>query len=70
MNPLVSVVMPVRDAGAWLGKAVNSILQQSLSGLELIVVDDHSRDGAITELDRSDARLRVIANPGHGVSQA
>ena len=62
--------MPVRDAGAWLGDSVGSILRQSLPGLELIVVDDHSRDGAIAQLDRSDARLQVMPNPGRGVSQA
>jgi len=68
--PLVSVVMPVRDGGAWLAGAVDSILGQTLAELELIVVDDHSQDRAVQQLDRHDSRLRLLANPGCGVSAA
>ena len=50
MNPLVSVIMPVRDGGAYLEASVDSILGQSLSSLELILVDDHSVDSAISGL--------------------
>ena len=35
MDPAVSVIMPVRDGGAWLRGAVDSILQQTLADLEL-----------------------------------
>ncbi|HRQ63824.1 MAG TPA: glycosyltransferase family 2 protein, partial [Xanthomonadaceae bacterium] len=69
--PLVSVVMPVRDGGAWLGEAVDSILGQSLEDIELIVVDDHSRDGAVASLPaRRDPRLRVLSSPAPGVVAA
>jgi glycosyltransferase involved in cell wall biosynthesis len=44
MARLVSVVMPVLDAGPWLGEAIDSILTQSHEDLELIVVDDGSSD--------------------------
>lgn len=70
MNPLVSVVMPVRDAGVYLDAAVQSILGQSHEQLELILVDDHSSDGAITALDHSDPRLHIHASKGHGVVNA
>jgi glycosyltransferase involved in cell wall biosynthesis len=70
MNPRVSVVLPVRDGGAWLTAAVDSILGQTLRELELIVVDDHSRDGAVARLARDDARLRVVGSDGSGVSAA
>lgn len=68
--PLVSVVLPVRDGGAWLAGAVDSILAQSLRELELIVVDDGSRDGAPARLARDDARLSVVAAAGRGVASA
>jgi GT2 family glycosyltransferase len=69
--PLVSVVMPVRDGGAWLGEAVDSILTQTLSDIELIVVDDHSRDGAVAALAaRTDLRLRTLPSPQPGVVAA
>ncbi|MCB1610110.1 MAG: glycosyltransferase [Xanthomonadales bacterium] len=70
MMPQVSVIMPVRDAGAYLAPAVDSILGQSLAGLELLIIDDHSRDQAITEVCRNDSRLRVITNPGRGLVEA
>ncbi|MEJ2384861.1 MAG: glycosyltransferase [Xanthomonadales bacterium] len=70
MPPRVSVVLPVRDGGPWLAAAVASILDQTLSELELIVVDDHSRDGAVERLDRGDPRLQVIDSAGRGVSAA
>ncbi len=70
MNPLVSVVMPVRNGGVYLDTAVQSILGQSHDQLELILVDDHSSDGAIKALDRSDQRLHVHASHGHGVVNA
>jgi glycosyltransferase involved in cell wall biosynthesis len=70
MNPLISVVMPVRDGGRFLGQAVDSILTQSHENLELVLVDDHSRDDAILSLDKSDPRLRIIESTGSGVVSA
>jgi len=70
MTPLVSVVMPVRNGGAWLAAAVDSILAQSCRDLELLVVDDRSDDGAVEGLSRTDSRLTVIESEGHGVSAA
>lgn len=70
MQPLVSVVMPVRNGGAWLNAAVESILGQSLAQLELILVDDHSEDRAIERLTADDPRLRVLISEGRGVSSA
>jgi cellulose synthase/poly-beta-1,6-N-acetylglucosamine synthase-like glycosyltransferase len=67
--PTVSVILPARDAGVYLAPAVASILGQSWADLELILIDDHSRDGALDRLPR-DPRLRVFANRGRGVVAA
>ena len=48
-TPLVSVIMPIYNAGEYLYPAVKSILQQININLELIMVDDHSTDQAIDE---------------------
>jgi len=69
-GPLVSVVLPARDCGAYLDAAVASILGQTERRVELIVVDDHSRDGSIAGLSREDPRLRVVASPGEGIVDA
>ena len=70
MNPLVSVIMPVRDGGDYLETAVDSILGQSFSSLELILVNDHSVDAAISGLSTADPRLVLLENRGRGVSSA
>lgn len=43
-NPLVSVVMPVYNAGDFLRPAINSILNQTYKNFEMIIVDDASTD--------------------------
>jgi len=70
MNPVVSVIMPVRDGGDYLQTAVDSILAQSFSALELILVDDHSKDEAISGLSAADPRLVLLESQGRGVSSA
>ncbi len=70
MKPLVSVVLPVRNGGLYLDEAVASILNQTVENLELILVDDHSTDEAVSRLDKSDSRLKVFRSNGQGVVDA
>lgn len=69
-EPLISVLMPVRNGGPWLAPAVASVLGQTWRKLELVLVDDHSSDGAIAALDCSDPRLRLLRSPGRGLVAA
>ncbi len=57
-GPLVTVVMPVYNAAATLGAAVRSILDQTYTAWEMLLVDDGSTDGSL-ELARSFASERV-----------
>ncbi len=70
----VSVVIPARNAAAFIGGAINSALAQTLSDLEVIVVDDGSTDetAAIVQgFMGADARVRLIRHETpHGVSAA
>jgi hypothetical protein len=71
--PRVSVILPARDGGVYLADAVASILDQSFADLELLVIDDGSRDGtvaALAPLAARDARLRLLDNPGAGLVAA
>ena len=71
--PLVSVLMPAKNAEAHLDEAVRSILGQALLDLELVAVDDVSTDrtGEILEgFARRDARIQVVKGPGRGISAA
>jgi glycosyltransferase involved in cell wall biosynthesis len=65
------VVLPVRDGERYLRDAVDSVLAQTLSNLEVIVVDDGSTDGTLLLLEGvPDARLRVLRRPREGLVAA
>lgn len=70
MKPLVSVVMPVHNGGKYLQQAVDSILSQTMRDLELVMIDDHSTDSAISALDKSDPRITVLKSRGRGIVNA
>ena len=61
-NPSISVVMPVRNALPFLEESITSILTQTLSDFEFVILDDASTDGS-TELLRQwalrDRRIRL-----------
>jgi succinoglycan biosynthesis protein ExoA len=64
-EPLVSVIMPVRDDEAAVGAAVHSVLGQSMGELELIVLDGRSRDGTadvVRAIAQADPRVRLLTN--------
>ena len=62
--------MPVRNGGSYLAIAVRSILQQNEADLELLLINDHSDDSAITDLDCNDSRIRLLQSPGNGIVAA
>ena len=63
--PLVSVVMPVHDAAPFLEASITSILTQTLTDFEFIILDDASTDGSralLTEWARRDSRIRLFSS--------
>ena len=65
---LVSVVMPAYNAAPFIGSAVESVLRQTYADLELVVVDDASKDKTASVLRglHADARLRVLRHETNG----
>ena len=43
-KPLISVLMPMKNASAYLQDCIDSIIHQSYENWELLVVNDHSTD--------------------------
>lgn len=69
----ISVIVPVYNTEAYLPACVESLLAQTHENLELIFVDDGSKDGSAALLDayaERDPRIRVIHKPNGGVSSA
>lgn len=71
--PKISVIVPVYKAEAYLRRCVDSILNQTLTDFELILVDDGSPDLSGTICDEyavNDKRVKVIHKENGGVSSA
>jgi len=71
--PTVSVLMPNHNGGVWLAEAIESLLDQTLGDLELIVVDDGSTDGSpelLLAFAGRDARVRPVCLAKVGVVAA
>ena len=71
ITPVVTVIMPMKNAEAYVYDAISSILKQDFQCFELIVVDDGSTD-ASREIAESfpDNRVKVIAGPKTGAANA
>lgn len=71
--PAISVIVPVYKVEKYLETCVDSLLSQTFSDIEIILVDDGSPDQCGTICDayaQSDARVRVIHQPNGGLSRA
>ena len=72
-HPLVSVVVPVYNAAVFLERTVASIQAQDYAPLEILLVDDGSRDDSLAVCNRiaaGDERVRVFAQENQGASGA
>ncbi len=64
-TPLVSVIMPAYNAEVFIGEAISSVLSQSISDWELIVLDDCSGDrtrDVVEEFVQKDSRVQLQIN--------
>jgi glycosyltransferase involved in cell wall biosynthesis len=69
-NPLVSTVIPTYNRVNTISEAVESVLGQTYPHIEVIVVDDGSKDDTLERLKRYGDRIRVISQANAGPSAA
>lgn len=68
-KPLVSVLVPIFNVEPWLRQCIESILAQTLEGIEVVLVDDGSTDGSAAIVDgfaAADVRVCGIHKPNSG----
>lgn len=70
-GPQISVVMPVYNAGSYIGQAIDSIRIQNYRPLQIILVDDGSTDGCVEKITDADLDIDVLkqANLGPGAAR-
>lgn len=72
-NPIISVLMGVFNNSVFLKEAIESILNQTYSNFEFIIVDDGSTDSSlviINEFAENDSRIKVIQQDNKGLTKA
>lgn len=72
-KPLISVIIPVYNSEKYIGKCIESILNQSYAITEIILIDDGSSDNSGSLCDEwalSDSRIKVIHKENKGASSA
>ncbi|AWW32063.1 hypothetical protein DN752_19055 [Echinicola strongylocentroti] len=67
MDFKISVIIPAYNREKFIGRAIESVLEQSIQDFELIIVDDQSSDDTLREIERyTDERIKVIQTKKNG----
>lgn len=72
-NPLISIIIPVYNAGEHLKKCLDSVIHQTWRNLEILLIDDGSTDGSgdlCDEYAAGDKRITCLHQVNSGVSKA
>lgn len=72
-SPLISIIIPVYNVAPFLSQCIQSVLDQTYTHLEVIIVDDGSTDESPAICDKFaklDTRIKVIHKKNGGLSDA
>lgn len=73
MDALISVIIPAYNIERYIARTLDSLLEQSYENLEIIVVNDGSKDGTgaiIDDYARKDRRVKAVHKENGGVTSA
>lgn len=72
-KPLVSILTPFKNVSSYVDECIVSILNQSYTNWELLIVDDHSTDDSLAIVKayaEKDTRIKLFKNDGTGIISA
>lgn len=72
-NPLISIIVPVYNMEKYLEKCIESVIEQTFQDIEIVVVNDGSRDTSLQILRRfaaKDQRIKIVDQVNQGLSGA
>ena len=69
-NPLVSIIIPVYNGENYLAEAINSALSQTYNNIEVIVINDGSKDQTDTICKSYGDRIKYLKKENGGVASA
>ncbi len=69
-KPTVSVIIPNYNYEAFIEKTIDSVLSQTYEAIEVVVVDDGSRDNSLEVLRKYGEKIKVVSQSNQGVSTA
>ncbi|QKE74328.1 glycosyltransferase family 2 protein [Arthrobacter citreus] len=73
MPSLLTIIVPVYNAEKTIGRAIKSVLNQSLQNFELILINDGSKDNSLqvmNKIAKDDSRIKIFDLTNSGVSNA
>lgn len=73
MNDLLSIIIPAYNIENYIGRCLESLINQTYQSLEIIVIDDGSTDNTLSVIDEychKDSRIKFIHKENEGVSLA
>src|SRR5947209_8425327 len=56
----ISVILPCRNAGRWVGTALQSVAKQTQPAGEIIVIDDGSTDASLFEIEKANVPVKLL----------
>jgi glycosyltransferase involved in cell wall biosynthesis len=71
LSPKITVLMPAYNTGKYIHEAISSVLKQTFTDFELLIINDGSTDDTLAVTNSfTDARIRVINQDNKGVANA
>ncbi len=70
---LISIIIPFKNTSEFLPECLNSIVNQTYTNWEVLIVDDHSTDDSYKIVEayaKTDSRVKLFANSGKGIIEA